>query len=34
MDLQLTLQDGSLWVGEGERSVEVTLQCLYGNPDA
>ena len=34
MDLQLTLQDGSLWVGEGERSVEVALQCLYGNPDA
>jgi len=34
MILQLTLQDGSLWVGSGDKSVEITMQCLFGNPDA
>ncbi|TDU70972.1 uncharacterized protein YaeQ [Prosthecobacter fusiformis] len=34
MSLQLTLQDGALWVGDGTDSVEITLSCLYGNPDA
>jgi len=34
MSLQLTLQDGALWVGDGTDTVEITVQCLYGNPDA
>ena len=33
MSLQITLQDGSLWVGDGTESVEITLQCLHGGPD-
>lgn len=28
MDLQITLQEGVLFVGEGERSVEITPVCL------
>lgn len=32
MDLQVTLQDGGLWVGDGTHSVEITLQCLFGTP--
>lgn len=31
MDLQVTLQDGSVWVGEGARSVEITPHCLFGD---
>ncbi len=30
MDIQVTLQDGVLFVGEGERSVEVTALRLFG----
>ncbi|HTH49620.1 MAG TPA: YaeQ family protein [Candidatus Limnocylindria bacterium] len=30
MDLQLTVQDGSIWVDDGTHSVEVTRQRLYG----
>jgi uncharacterized protein YaeQ len=30
MDLQITLQDGVLFVGEGERSVEITPVRLFG----
>ena len=30
MNLQITLQDGGLWIGEGERSVELTPVCLFG----
>jgi uncharacterized protein YaeQ len=30
MQLQVTVQDGHLWVGDGERSVEITPQKLYG----
>ena len=31
MDLQVTLQEGSIWVGDGgEHSVEITLQRLHG----
>jgi uncharacterized protein YaeQ len=33
MDLQVTVQDGTVWVGEGERSVEVTPIRLYGDPE-
>ena len=33
MDLQVTLQEGVLWVGEGERSVEITLVRLFGAGD-
>jgi uncharacterized protein YaeQ len=30
MDLQVTIQEGSIWVGDGEHSVEIGLRCLYG----
>jgi len=30
MNLQITLQDGALWVGNGTESVEITLQRLHG----
>jgi uncharacterized protein YaeQ len=30
MDLQVTLQDGALWVGEGDHSVELTPTLLFG----
>jgi uncharacterized protein YaeQ len=30
MDLQVTIQEGSIWVGDGEHSVEIVLQCLFG----
>ncbi|MFO1458731.1 MAG: YaeQ family protein [Verrucomicrobiota bacterium] len=33
MKLQVTVQDGSIWVGEGDRSVEITLQRLMGPSD-
>ncbi len=33
MRLQVTVQDGGIWVGDGDRSVEVTPLRLCGNPD-
>jgi uncharacterized protein YaeQ len=33
MDLQVTVQDGTIWIAEGERSVEVTPIRLYGDPE-
>ena len=30
MHVQVTVQDGHVWVGDGERSVEITPQQLYG----
>jgi uncharacterized protein YaeQ len=30
MTLQITVQDGSVWVGDDTRSVEITLQRLRG----
>lgn len=30
MTLQVTLQDGAIWVGDGKQSVEITLQLLHG----
>ncbi len=30
MQLQVTIQDGSIWVGEGQRSIEVAPVRLYG----
>ena len=30
MQLQVTVQDGTVWFSEGERSVEVVPRCLYG----
>ena len=33
MQLQVTVQDGAVWIGDGERSVEITLQRLCGAPD-
>jgi uncharacterized protein YaeQ len=30
MQLQVTVQDGVVWVGDGARSVEITPQQLYG----
>jgi uncharacterized protein YaeQ len=30
MELQVTVQDGSTWVGDGSRSIEVTPVRLYG----
>lgn len=32
MDLQITLQEGILWIGQGTDSIELKLQCLYGDP--
>ncbi len=29
MQLQVTVQDGGIWVDDGTRSVEVTPQCLF-----
>jgi uncharacterized protein YaeQ len=31
MQLQLTVQDGSVWIGDGQRSVEITPARLYGS---
>jgi uncharacterized protein YaeQ len=31
MTLQITRQDGALWVGDGKDSVEITLQRLHGD---
>ncbi len=33
MDLQVTVQDGAIWVGDGKRSVEVAPLPLYGATD-
>ena len=30
MRLQVTLQDGAIWVSDNQQSVEVTLRRLYG----
>ena len=30
MQLQVTVQDGSVWIGDGQRSVDVTPVRLYG----
>jgi len=30
MDLQITLQEESLWISVGDRSVELTPACLFG----
>jgi uncharacterized protein YaeQ len=30
MELQVTVQDGATWVGDGKRSIEVAPVCLYG----
>jgi uncharacterized protein YaeQ len=32
MDLQVTLQDGAIWVGDGGRSIEVSPLLLCDNP--
>ncbi|MGB8168204.1 MAG: YaeQ family protein [Chthoniobacteraceae bacterium] len=32
MELQVTVQDGAIWVGDGERSIEVAPVRLYGDP--
>jgi uncharacterized protein YaeQ len=31
MNLQVTIQDGILWISEGEKSVELTPTCLFPN---
>ena len=33
MQLHVTVQDGVVWVAEGERSVEITPVRLYGDPN-
>jgi uncharacterized protein YaeQ len=30
MELQVTVQDGGIWIGDGTRSIEITPQRLYG----
>ncbi len=32
MELQVTVQDGAIWIGDGTRSLEVSPQRLYGQP--
>jgi uncharacterized protein YaeQ len=32
MELQVTVQDGAIWVGDGTRSIEVSPLLLYGSP--
>ncbi len=34
MRLQVSIQDGAIWVGNGQRSVEVTLNRLCGSEEA
>ncbi len=34
MVLQVTTQEGGIWVAEGARTVEITPTCLHGDPDA
>jgi uncharacterized protein YaeQ len=31
MQLQVTKQDGNVWVGDGQQSIEVVPHCLYPN---
>ena len=33
MKLQVTVQDGAIWIGDGGRSVEVAPLRLFGTPD-
>jgi len=33
MQMQVTVQDGAVWIGDGEHSLEVTPIRLYGDPD-
>ncbi|EDY17776.1 YaeQ family protein [Chthoniobacter flavus Ellin428] len=33
MKLDVTVQDGTIWVGNGQHSVEVSLQRLFGNSE-
>ena len=32
MELQVTVQDGAIWIGDGSRSIEVAPQSLYRPP--
>ncbi len=32
MQLQVTVQDGTVWVSNGQASVEITPACLHGQP--
>lgn len=34
MKLQVTMQAGGLWVGDGTQTVEIQPTCLFGDPDA
>ena len=34
MQLQVTVQDGNVWIGDGQRSVEVTPVRLCGDPNS
>jgi uncharacterized protein YaeQ len=34
MQLHVTVQDGAIWISDGDRSVEVTLERLHSSPDA
>ena len=34
MRLQVSIQDGAIWVSEGDRSIEVSPRRLYGSTDA
>lgn len=34
MQLQVTVQDGNVWIGNGDRSVEITPVLLYGTEPA
>jgi len=33
MKLEVTVQDGTIWVGDGASSVEVSLVRLYGDAE-
>ncbi len=33
MNIQITVQDGAIYISEGDRSVELTLHALCGGPD-
>jgi uncharacterized protein YaeQ len=32
MELNVTIQDGAIWIGDSHRSLEVTPKLLYGEP--
>jgi len=34
MKLDVTVQEGTIWVGDGQKSVEVSLKRLLGSPEA